>query len=282
MKSIKIGVFSVIVLSLGVLSSIAFAKPTLEQQWSTEGLKTPESVLVYRDGRKVTLFVSQIDGDPSAADGQGGIAKLSIDGGLDEPEWVVGLHAPKGMAYFEEKLYVADINTLVEINLKSGEIINRYPVPSAIFLNDVTVDNKGIVFVSDTQTQKIYRLQNGVVDEFIPKVSAANGLKSIGSNLVVGAGKQLLLIDKQKNQLPIATGFAQDIDGVEPIGKGNFIVSCWPGLIYFVYVDGKIELLLDSQAEKMNTADIGFDAATNQIFVPNFFKNSVTAYKLTE
>jgi hypothetical protein len=62
--------------------------------------------------------------------------------------------------------------------------------------------------------------------------------------------------------------------------RGEFIVSCWAGLVYYVYSDGKIELLIDSRSEKINTADIGFDPNTKRVFVPNFFKNSVTAYQL--
>jgi len=281
MKKIILGCFTVS-LCLCVINLPVFAAVTLEQKWQAVDLKTPESVLVYRDGKKAFLLVSQVDGEPTAKDGQGGIAKIALNGEVDALDWVTGLNAPKGMAYVDDKLYVADIDTLVEINLKSAEVINRYPVPGATFLNDVTVDSKGVVYVTDTQTQKIHQLQNGQVTEVLSKVVSANGIKAIGSNLIVGAGKQLILVDKQKNQLPIASGFAQDIDGVEPVGKGNFIVSCWPGLIYYVYLDGKIELLLDSQAEKINTADIGFDSTTNLLFVPNFFKNTVTAYTLNQ
>jgi len=263
------------------LCSVANAQPHLEQIWLTEGLNVPESVLVYRAGKANFLLVSQIDGDPSATDGKGGIAKLDLDGDIDEAEWVTGLNAPKGMAYFDGKLYVADINELVIINIKSAEIEKKVVIPGAQFLNDVTIDSKGVVYISDTKTNKIHRYQNDSLDDYATKVETANGLKAIGSNVIVGAGTHLYLIDKAKNRLQIASGFAQAIDGVESIAKGDFIVSCWPGLIYYVHLDGKIELLLDTQKEGINTADIGFDAITQTLFVPNFEKNSVTAYKVS-
>jgi hypothetical protein len=261
--------------------STASAAPSLEQLWLTEGVSVPESVLVYRNGRTNFLLVSQIDGESNAKDGKGGIAKMSLDGDLDDANWVTGLNAPKGMAHFDGKLYVADVDELVVINIKSAEIEKKIAVPGAIFLNDVTVDTKGTIYVSDTRAGKIHRYANNVLDDYVTKIENVNGLKVIGSNLVAGAGTHLYLIDNQKNRLNIASGFAQGIDGVESMNKGDFLVSCWAGLLYYVHLSGKMDLLLDSQKEGVNTADIGFDSATQTVFVPNFLKNSVTAYKVS-
>lgn len=268
-------------LSSFVVVSTVNAQPALEKLWLTEGLSVPESVLVYRNGKANFLFVSQIDGDPSAIDGKGGIAKMTLGGAIDDLNWVTGLNAPKGMGVFEGKLYVADINQLVIINIKSAEIEKKIIIPGAQFLNDVAIDSKGAVYISDTKTNKVYRYEKELLDDYVVKAESANGLKVIGPNLIVGAGTHLFLIDKSKNRLQIAAGFAQAIDGIESVGKGDFLVSCWPGLIYYVHLDGKIELLLDSQKEGINTADIGFDSVTQTVFVPNFSKNSVTAYKVT-
>jgi len=262
------------------IASAASAQPVLEQLWMTEGLSVPESVLVYRNGKTNFLFVSQIDGDPSEMDGKGGIAKMTMGGSIEDLNWVTGLNAPKGMAVYGGRLYVADINQLVVIDIKSAEIQKKILVPGAQFLNDVAIDSKGTVFISDTKTNKVYRYQKDVLDDYVVKAESANGLKMIGSNLIVGAGTHLYLIDKNKNRLQIAAGFAQPIDGVESVGRGDFLVSCWQGLLYYVHLDGKLDLLLDSQKEGINTADIGFDSASQTVFVPNFAKNSVTAYKV--
>ena len=259
----------------------AHAQPTLEKLWLTEGLSVPESVLVYRNGRTNLLFVSQIDGDPSAADGKGGIAKMNFDGEITDKDWVTGLNAPKGMAAFDGKLYVSDINELVIINIKSGAVEKKVVVPGAQFLNDVAVDSKGVVYISDTKTGKVHRYQNDSLDDYITNMENANGLTTVGTHVIVGAGTHLYLVDKNKNKLEVAKGFAQALDGVESASKGDFIVSCWPGLIYYVHLDGKINLLLDSQKEEINTADIAYDSVSQTLFVPNFFKNSVAAYKVS-
>jgi len=279
MINLKILGISFIFSFLAIIST-ANAQPNVEQLWLTEGLSVPESVLVYRNGRTNFLLVSQIDGESNSKDGKGGIAKMSLNGVLENAEWVTGLNAPKGMAYFDGKLYVADVNELVVINIKSAEIEKKVIVPGAIFLNDVTVDSRGTVFVSDMKTGKIHRYAKNVLQDYATKLENVNGLKVIGSNLVVGAGKHLYLFDSNKNRLDLASGFAQDIDGVESMSEGGFLVSCWAGLLYYVHLDGKKDVLLDSQKEGINIADIGFDSETQTVFVPNFSKNTVTAYKV--
>ena len=270
---------SFIVSCLSIIFS-ASAQPSLEQLWITEGVSVPESVLVYRKGKANFLLVSQIDGESNTKDGKGGIAKMSLKGELDDVDWVTGLHAPKGMAHFDGKLYVADVDELVVINIKSAEIEKKITVPGAIFLNDVTVDYKGTIFVSDMKTGKIHRYANNVLSDYFTKIENVNGLKAIGQNVVVGADTHLYLIDSNKNRLDIASGFARGIDGVESINRGDFIVSCWEGLLYYVHLSGKVDVLLDSQKAAINTADIGFDDVTQTLYVPNFLKNSVTAYKV--
>lgn len=271
---------ALVALITGCASLQAQAQHKLTSIWLTTDLPTPESVLFVADKKSPYLLVSLIDGDGSAADGKGGIAKLAPDGTVIEKDWVAGMNAPKGMGIVQDNLYVADLADVVVINIKTKKIIKRIPIDGAVFLNDVAASASGVVYVSDTRTNKIHRIENDKPSVYLENVVNANGLQVIGSDLVVGAGPELLSFGVDKKPQTLAKGFAQGIDGVEMTQRGEFIVSCWPGLIYYVYADGKIQLLVDSQADKINTADIGFDPATKTLFVPNFLKNSVTAYRL--
>lgn len=256
------------------------AQHKLTQVWQTADLPTPESVLFVTDKKSPYLFVSLIDGDGSAVDGKGGIAKLAVDGSVIDKDWITGLNAPKGMAIVKNLLYVADITEVVVIDIKKQTVVKKIPVADSVFLNDVTANAKGTVFVSDTRTNKIYSLEKDKPALYLSDITSANGLKAIGSKLIVGAGPELLSFGADKKSVVLAKDFAQGIDGIEPVKPDEYLVSCWPGLIYYVYKDGKIEVLIDSQAEKINTADIGFDPQSKTLYVPNFFKNSVTAYQL--
>jgi len=269
-----------LILPLLLGSVPALAQHKLEQIWQAPDLPTPESVLYVVDNKDTYLFVSLIDGEGDAVDGKGGIAKLATDGEVIDKDWITGLNAPKGMAIYKNRLYVADLTEVAVIDIKGQKLLKKIPIDGAVFLNDVTINSSGVVFVSDTRTNKVHRIDNDVASGYLENISSANGLKAYGSNLIVGAGKELLLVGPDKKPLILANGFAQGIDGIEMTARGEFIVSCWPGLVYYVYGDGRIEVLIDSQADKINTADIGFDPNTRQVFVPNFFKNTVTAYQL--
>lgn len=262
-----------------LVANNVWAAHTITQLWKTEGLPVPESVL-YVAGKSPYLLVSLIDGESAVADHKGGIAKLSLTGEVLDLAWVQGLNAPKGMATDGKNLYVADITELVIIDINDQTITQRIPVPNSVFLNDVAISSKGVVYVSDTRTGKVFQYQKGELVEYLDGVKDANGLHVLGKNLVVGSGTELVIYNAQKQRLVIAKNFAKNLDGIVLVGRGEFIVSSWFGLIYYVGMDGSSQLLLDSQAEGINTADLGYDPFNKQVFVPNFLKNSVTAYQL--
>ena len=271
-----------IMLMLALMISLpTLAKPQLELLWQTDGFRVPESVLVYKQQDDKFLFVSEIDGEGNAADGEGGVALLNTDGTMREHNWLRGLNAPKGLAQYQGKLYVADLTELVIIDIATAKVTAKIPAPDAVFLNDVTIDEHGVVYISDTRKNRVYKYANGVISIWLEDIIAANGLKSIGSDLYIAAADLLLKADKSGEVTQIAKGFSQRADGLEPVGNGDFIVSCWAGIIYYVYADGRMEPILDTQQQKLNTADIGWDAKTNTLYVPTFFGNSVSAYKLT-
>ena len=273
---------SLLALCLSSAATAAWAKPELVQAWQVADLAVPESVLYHQAKDQEYLFVSQIDGnDPSAADGKGGIALISADGKLVNKDWVTGLHAPKGMAVKDGILYVSDITDLVAIDIAKAKVVGRYPVEGAMFLNDVAV-HQGDVYVSDSRTAKVHKLVGDKLETFLEGQSGANGLASTAKGLLVGAGKELRLVDADKKITLVASDFAEGIDGIEPLQSGGFVISCWPGLVYHVDAKGQLTQLIDSRADKVNTADIGYIASQKLVLVPNFFKNTVTAYQLKE
>src|SRR6186997_164502 len=108
-------------LILGALALAAAAQADthkLTKVWESEAaLKTPESVRF--DARRKVLYVSNIDGEPWAADGKGSIGKVGLDGKVIATEWVTGLDCPKGMALSDDgkSLYVGDCGGLVVIDV---------------------------------------------------------------------------------------------------------------------------------------------------------------------
>ena len=257
----------------------AQAQTTLTQVWATEAtIPVPESVF-YSATDKI-LYVAQIDGKPGEKDGKGAIGKVGLDGKIIELNWVTGLHAPKGMGKLGSKFYVADVTDIVEIDLKSGKILKKYPVEGSKFLNDLTIDAKGNIYVSDSDMHKVHVLKDGKVTTYYETLTRPNGLLAVGSDLLILDSGSLIKLDASKKPTVLAEGMDKSTDGIEQVKPGEYIVSCWAGAVYYVKSDGSKELILDTRPQTSNTADIGYDPIKKIVYVPTFFKNSVVAYQL--
>lgn len=258
--------------------SLQAQKHSLQKIWETDTIvAVPESVLPVAD--KNILYVSLIDGDGWAADGKGGVGKLSANGKQYDSLWITGLNAPKGMGIYGNRLFVADIDNVVVIDIKNKKIEKKIPIDSATGLNDITVSDKGIVYVSDSKRNNIYRIQDDKPELYLTNMSGVNGLKSIKDELYIGSGPAFVKANAQK-QITKIVQLPESIDGIEPIGNGDFIVTAWVGYIYYVSADGTFETLLDTHLIKKNTADIGYDKAKRIVYVPTFLGKSVAAYTL--
>ena len=175
---------------------------SLEKVWeSPNQLKNPESV-VY-DSKKNLLYVSNVDGNPDDKDNKGFISILSpTNGSIINLNWVSNLNAPKGIDLDNNtgKLYVSDITNLIEIDLSSGKIINRYPALDNSSLNDVVIDKKGNVFVSDPPNNAIFTLNTKNNSATTNNKALQIWLKSKELN-----GPNGITIDDSKNILVVAS-----------------------------------------------------------------------------
>ena len=254
-----------------------FAQHSLEKIWQTDTiLKMPESVL--HDSKSKILFVSNI-GDLQK-EGMGFISKIGLDGKMIKRDWVTGLTASKGLGLYQNLLYAAEPTTVAVIDVNKAAIIQRIPVEGAQLLNDITVDSKGIVYVSDTKTNKVHKIENGKASVYLENMKSANGVLAIGNDLYVLANSSLQKADAAKKLTTLAEGIEGGADGIERVNSHDFIVTGWEGIIYYVKDDGSKQVLLDTRDKKINSADIGYDAATRTVYVPTFFKNCVVAYRL--
>jgi DNA-binding beta-propeller fold protein YncE len=257
---------------------------TLMKAWESDTvLQVPESVLF--DAGTRSLYVACINGQPWAQDGNGYVARLTPEGKIAKLDWATGFDAPKGMGITGGKLYVADVTKIRVVDLKSGKLENTLEPEGAKQLNDVSVGPEGTVYVTDMGRSLILQVKGGQVSTFLEDktLERPNGVRAVGKQLfVVDAGKGIFYeILPDKSLRTIAEGMPSG-DGIEPVGKGDFLISRWAGIINYCTADGKLTQLLDTQAQKSNTADIGFDPKTNMVFVPTFFRNSVVAYRLSK
>ena len=254
--------------------------PELVLKWESDSsLKVPESVLF--DKAAQVLYVSNIDGtNPWEADGKGSIGKVGLDGKVIAAEWVSGLHGPKGMGMFNGKLYVADLGNIVVIDIAAGKIEKSIPIEGATGLNDISIDPSGVIYITEYLAKKLYKVENEKAELIAENLTQPNGVLYHNNELFLLDGTGMFKVNADKSLTKITDGMEGGLDGIENIEGNNFIISCWEGVLWHVNTDGTKHLLMDTRAEKRNTADIGFDPETKTVYVPTFFRNTVVAYEL--
>jgi len=251
--------------------------PTLTMLWETpETLMTNESVLYDQSSGKI--YVANIEGESSEKDGKGSISIIDKKGKIVDQNWVTGLDAPKGMGITNGNLYVTDIDQVVEINLESAEIINRYKLEGAKFLNDLaTYDGK--VYFTDMGTGMVHMLSEGKISTISEGNESINGIAIAEDGKMYGLDKSGMKMIHEDGSSMVMNKNVTGGDGLVILGNDNFVASKWAGKIYFISGDGET-LLLDTEAAESNTADIGYIPEDKIILVPTFFKNKVVAYTL--
>ncbi|MES2734621.1 MAG: SMP-30/gluconolactonase/LRE family protein [Bacteroidota bacterium] len=256
---------------------------SLEKLWETDTtLTTPESVLY--DPSSQALYVTCINRKLDSTNNTSFIAKLSVDGKVLQAQWATGLNVTKGMGIFGKKLYVTELHRIAIINLATGKVEKRIEVPGSKFLNDITVDKKGVVYFSDSGDNKVYSLQKDKVTLLSDDshLAGPNGLLAEGDQLWIGNnrnGTLLLLNLKTKNLKQIADGLGAT-DGIVSDGQGSYFISSWSGQVFHVKADGTKTELINSVEAKINTADIEYIPAKKLLLVPTFFHNNVMAYQV--
>jgi hypothetical protein len=269
----------ILFLSLFLAIYLGSSSQKLVKVWETpKNLQTPESVL-YDEANDI-IYASNMGTGGQEKNGDGFISKISTSGKIKNQKWVTGLNGPTGMGVFGNKLYVADIDQLVVIDIENGKITEKIDVPGAGFLNDVTVRINDDVFISDSKSGKIYILENGKISAWLEtnKIININGLMAEQGKLLVG-GNSVYEVDFVSKEVKVLIEEGGGIDGIERDNKGRILFSNWQGRIFMVN-DGQPVKLIDTTSENINSADIDFAFKPGLLLVPTFNDNRVVAYKI--
>ncbi|TPI34718.1 ATP/GTP-binding protein [Mesorhizobium sp. B3-1-6] len=274
-----------------VVATIVVSVAQAGELWRATGFEQPESALV--DAARNRIVVSNIAGNPGDPDGNGYLSLLSMDGKVIARHWVDGMDAPKGMAIAGGRLYAADITKVRVVDLASGKLVETIDVPGAVFLNDMTQDSAGKVYVSDMLADTVYRIDGDRPELFVKDalLASPNGVFADGGRLIVASwGKGinktdfstaepggLLSVDlatKKVTPLPGAQNFA-DLDGVIALGETIYATAYMTGTLYSYKPGGAPEAVAHF---KPGSADIGTDG--KKIFVPLMGEGEVVALSL--
>ena len=243
------------------------------------GLVSPESVAQDAKG---DIYVSEIG--EFNKDGDGKITRISIDGKLST--FASGMDDPKGITFIGKSLYVTDKNRVLKVEPDGKWTVfgSTMAFPQTpVFLNDITSDDAGNIYVSDSGNLKsggaIFKIAQNkkitlVLDANTPEILAPNGLWIIKNDLYevdFSSGILYKINLKNKSISKIAEGFGGG-DGLIKSGN-NFFVSDWKNGKIFKVQGSKVSLYKDGFAA---AADIALSYDNKSIMAPDMKAGSIT------
>jgi hypothetical protein len=263
------------------------------------GFSTPEGVV--HDSAADVYFVSNINGNPAAKDGNGFISRLRPDGTVDSLRFIAGgrggvtLNAPKGMALRGDTLWVSDIDVMRAFDRRTGAPLRAVEFGSrAAFLNDVAIGPDGMVYVSETGvrftasgqmqptgTAAVFRLGSGRAIERIAQdtaLAAPNGITAHAGRLLMGnaAGARIFAwTPGQAGLAPVGLSIGS-ADGVEALDDGRVLASSWEDSSIVVVGDSATRLIRGLPAP----ADFAIDRGRRRLVVPLFTDDRVEIWQL--
>ena len=87
------------------------------------------------------------------------------------------------------------------------------------------MDAKGAIYVSDSETKKVHKIEGTTVTTLLEGLKGPNGLLAHGADLYLLDSGTLYQVQADKKLKMLAEGMEGGTDGVEPIKGGGFVVS---------------------------------------------------------
>lgn len=271
------------------LSLLLWVTPGFAQITVTN-LESPYSFISSPSGSE--YFISSVNGEPDVADNNGFITKLDGNGKLIKLNFIEGgtgnvtLHAPKGMAVVDQSLYVADLEQLRSFDATTGQPLTTIAMPDrSAKLTDVVSDGKGLLYCSDQQANRIYRvdLESKQVSVLIadPQLAGPSGLAIHPRNghLIAVSWEQGKIFEISPagtlSEL-FSNGFFSsrftNLKGVDFDRWGNMYVSDFTtGKVWRMTWDKRFQVIAEYLP---SPADIGIDRTNNLILVPYEFAHA--------
>lgn len=259
------------------------------------GFRTPESALY--DAEADVYLVSNINGGEIAADGNGFISRVDPTGRVADLKWIDGskpeqtLDAPKGMAFVDGTLCVADIDSVRMFDRATGKATGKITIAGATFLNDVAAAPDGTIYVSDSGlkasetglepsgTDAIYRIDKGakkavrVVKD--KGLGNPNGLLADDEGVwVVSFGNgQIYRVSREGRKEAGENLPTGQLDGIIQLSDGSMLVSSWEGNSLLRGFPGAG--FLANITGVNSPADLGWDPGRKRVLIPLFMRDAL-------
>lgn len=275
-----------------LLPAAAFAQdgPALTESWRASGFANPESI--HADLANDRIFVSNIAGFGPDTGADGYLSVIDLSGNLVTEKWVEGLTDPKGIGTDGTLLYVGDAPGIQVVDPATATLVETIAVEGAAVLNDVTADDAGTIYVTDTGTGGVVKLADGTASWLVAPgtISRPNGIFWDNGTLYVGSFGEtnpddpearlpggLYTIDATTGDVTAieATAGTAMVDGIARIGDYLLYNDNPTGAVFAVDGAGSLHNLGEMQP---GAADHG--TAGETLVVPYMRAGEIVGYSL--
>ena len=277
-------------LSLALLTFVCLLLLGMQNVHAYEiaNLQFPQNIIA--DNGQV-YYIANANGDPgnrankgfiSTADQEGKVTALHfIQGGRNS----VTLHSPKEMAIIGSTLYVADLDVVRGFDKTTGQPLHTISFSQfhATSLTGLTADTHGMLYVSDADTNTIFRIdptEDHRITQFMkdPKLSHPHGLAVHPRNgHLVGVGwddGKVFEIDEKGvlHELFVSSFFSggfHNLDGIDFDQYGIMYISdLTAGKVWRIRANLKKEAIAEFL---LSPSGIGVDRVNHLILVPYLY-----------
>jgi hypothetical protein len=251
-------------------------------------LRFPQNIIA--DEGQV-YYIANANGDPGTRENKGFISKADQEGKITNLHFIYGgqksvtLHSPKEMAIIGSTLYVADLDMVRGFDKQTGHPLLTIPFSQyhAESLTGLTADSHGLLYVSDANTNTIFRIdstQDHAISQIAQSASLSHphGLAVHPRNgHLVGVGwddGKVFEIDEKGiiHELFVSTFFSggfHNLDGIDFDRYGIMYVSdLTAGKVWRIRPDLKKEAIAEFL---LSPSGIGVDRINHVILVPYLY-----------
>ena len=256
--------------------------PGINKKWELKHqLDYPESVAY--DPESDMLYVSNFLNNSG-----GGISKLSKNGELVELEWLDNLANPTGLVISNDIIYVVERTNVVIIDKVTATIISRIKLEGCIFPNDITISNEGVIFITDSEGNKIYTVKNDKASIWLKHedLKNPNGIDYKDGSLYIGCSgdSKIRKINIESKKISVLASLPEGsiMDGLQVLDDGTILFSDFAGRLYHMDSHGLIYELINTVSTQENIADFIYIEDNDLLVIPGLYSNIIAAYLIKE
>lgn len=208
------------------------------------------------------------------------IIKLDSEGTLTNFV-TTGLYEPKGLLILGDTLISVNSTSVQGFNITTADRVMNISIAGSVFMNDVTTDGKGNLYISCYEKDVVYKLKDGTYSVLISSGINPNGLlfdENNNSLMICNMGRNAKIQSfnlADSNLTTLVTTKLSNLDGLAKDNCGNIYVSSWGTHSVYAFNSQFSNPPTIVSSGNSGPADISINQDEQILAIPNYNLNSI-------